>query len=181
MLGARRKKPEEAFLFRALPGLSLGPSKGQSCSAALPVPSLPSRPPCRRAVSLPMSLLCPPHGCLCPTNPHPTLLPHHRRAFSSLTPCPFPVFTHSTAPQRVPVASPSAHNISSSGGAPERTNFPRGVSSRSTFHAGQLRQVRDQPNLSYGVTPASPSGNSQGRRGASGSIFSKFTSKFVRR
>ncbi|ELK24402.1 Serine/threonine-protein kinase MARK2 [Myotis davidii] len=86
-----------------------------------------------------------------------------------------------TAPQRVPVASPSAHNISSSGGAPDRTNFPRGVSSRSTFHAGQLRQVRDQQNLPYGVTPASPSGNSQGRRGASGSIFSKFTSKFVRR
>ncbi|KAB0404138.1 hypothetical protein E2I00_008891, partial [Balaenoptera physalus] len=52
---------------------------------------------------------------------------------------------------------------------------------RSTFHAGQLRQVRDQQNLPYGVTPASPSGNSQGRRGASGSIFSKFTSKFVRR
>ncbi|XP_006230945.1 serine/threonine-protein kinase MARK2 isoform X4 [Rattus norvegicus] len=87
----------------------------------------------------------------------------------------------STAPQRVPVASPSAHNISSSSGAPDRTNFPRGVSSRSTFHAGQLRQVRDQQNLPFGVTPASPSGHSQGRRGASGSIFSKFTSKFVRR
>ncbi|XP_015276043.1 PREDICTED: serine/threonine-protein kinase MARK2 isoform X3 [Gekko japonicus] len=85
----------------------------------------------------------------------------------------------STAPQRVPVASPSAHNISSA--LPERTNFPRGVSSRSTFHAGQLRQVRDQQNLPYGMTPASPSGNSQGRRGASGSLFSKFTSKFVRR
>ncbi|XP_061462600.1 serine/threonine-protein kinase MARK2 isoform X9 [Rhineura floridana] len=85
----------------------------------------------------------------------------------------------STAPQRVPVASPSAHNISSA--LPERTNFPRGVSSRSTFHAGQLRQVRDQQNLPYGLTPASPSGNSQGRRGASGNLFSKFTSKFVRR
>ncbi|XP_042295084.1 serine/threonine-protein kinase MARK2 isoform X11 [Sceloporus undulatus] len=85
----------------------------------------------------------------------------------------------STAPQRVPVASPSAHNISSA--LPERTNFPRGVSSRSTFHAGQLRQVRDPQNLPYGLTPASPSGNSQGRRGASGSLFSKFTSKFVRR
>ncbi|XP_069821544.1 serine/threonine-protein kinase MARK2 isoform X5 [Dendropsophus ebraccatus] len=86
----------------------------------------------------------------------------------------------STAPQRVPVASPSAHNISSA--APERTNFPRGVSSRSTFHAGQLRQARDQQNSQFGgVTPASPSGNSQGRRGATGSIFSKFTSKFVRR
>ncbi|XP_063172661.1 serine/threonine-protein kinase MARK2 isoform X4 [Candoia aspera] len=85
----------------------------------------------------------------------------------------------STAPQRAPVASPSAHNISSA--LPERTNFPRGIQSRSTFHAGQLRQVRDQQNLPYGLTPASPSGNSQGRRGASGSLFSKFTSKFVRR
>ncbi|XP_075043813.1 serine/threonine-protein kinase MARK2 isoform X7 [Mixophyes fleayi] len=86
----------------------------------------------------------------------------------------------STAPQRVPVASPSAHNISSA--ATERTNFPRGVSSRSTFHAGQLRQARDQQNLQFGgVTPASPSGNSQGRRGATGNLFSKFTSKFVRR
>ncbi|XP_063800988.1 serine/threonine-protein kinase MARK2 isoform X8 [Pseudophryne corroboree] len=86
----------------------------------------------------------------------------------------------STAPQRVPVASPSAHNISSA--ATERTNFPRGVSSRSTFHAGQIRQARDQQNLQFGgVTPASPSGNSQGRRGATGNLFSKFTSKFVRR
>ncbi|XP_078516656.1 serine/threonine-protein kinase MARK2 isoform X12 [Lissotriton helveticus] len=85
----------------------------------------------------------------------------------------------STAPQRVPIASPSAHNISSA--IPDRTNFPRGVSSRSTFHAGQQRQVRDQQNPQFNVTPASPSGNSQGRRGASGSIFSKFTSKFGRR
>ncbi|XP_066466552.1 serine/threonine-protein kinase MARK2 isoform X9 [Tiliqua scincoides] len=85
----------------------------------------------------------------------------------------------STAPQRVPVASPSAHNISSA--LSEHTHFPRDVSSRRTFHAGQLRQVRDQQNLPYGLTPASPSGNSQGRRGASGSLFSKFTSKFVRR
>ncbi|XP_053134182.1 serine/threonine-protein kinase MARK2 isoform X10 [Hemicordylus capensis] len=85
----------------------------------------------------------------------------------------------STAPQRVPGASPSAHNISSA--LPECTNFPRSVPSRRTFHAGQLRQVRDQQNLPYGLTPASPSGTSQGRRGASGSLFSKFTSKFVRR
>lgn len=90
-----------------------------------------------------------------------------------------PPSPHSTAPQRVPVASPSAHNISSA--LSEHTHFPRDVSSRRTFHAGQLRQVRDQQNLPYGLTPASPSGNSQGRRGASGSLFSKFTSKFVRR
>lgn len=123
-------------------------------------------------------------GCFCPSIPHP----HPRACMCSVLVAPIPdiclcpyLFSHSTAPQRVPVASPSAHNISSSGGAPDRTNFPRGVSSRSTFHAGQLRQVRDQQNLPYGVTPASPSGHSQGRRGASGSIFSKFTSKFVRR
>lgn len=120
----------------------------------------------------------------CPSIPYPC----HRDYVHSVlvAPCSLhmlltPSLSHSTAPQRVPVASPSAHNISSSSGAPDRTNFPRGVSSRSTFHAGQLRQVRDQQNLPYGVTPASPSGHSQGRRGASGSIFSKFTSKFVRR
>lgn len=125
-------------------------------------------------------------GCLCLSIP--SLFPPQGSrclvVMAFLCPDAFPhptPFSHSTAPQRVPVASPSAHNISSSGGAPDRTNFPRGVSSRSTFHAGQLRQVRDQQNLPYGVTPASPSGNSQGRRGASGSIFSKFTSKFVRR
>ncbi|XP_068779794.1 serine/threonine-protein kinase MARK2 isoform X3 [Struthio camelus] len=85
----------------------------------------------------------------------------------------------SAGPPRVPVASPSAHNISS--GLGERPSFPRGVSSRSTFHAGQLRQARDQPPLPYAVPPASPSGASQGRRGPSASLFSKFTSKFVRR
>ncbi|NXX02091.1 MARK2 kinase, partial [Larus smithsonianus] len=84
---------------------------------------------------------------------------------------------------RVPAASPSAHNVSQGPG--ERPSFPRGVSSRSTFHAGQLRQARDQAPLPYalppGLPPASPSGASQGRRGPSASLFSKFTSKFVRR
>uniref|UniRef100_A0A663F484 Uncharacterized protein n=1 Tax=Aquila chrysaetos chrysaetos TaxID=223781 RepID=A0A663F484_AQUCH len=89
----------------------------------------------------------------------------------------------SGAPSRVPAASPSAHNVSQGPG--ERPSFPRGVSSRSTFHAGQLRQTRDQTPLPYalppGLPPASPSGASQGRRGPSASLFSKFTSKFVRR
>ncbi|KAM6188576.1 serine/threonine-protein kinase MARK2 isoform 3-T3 [Sarcoramphus papa] len=89
----------------------------------------------------------------------------------------------SGAPSRVPAASPSAHNVSQGPG--ERPSFPRGVSSRSTFHAGQLRQTRDQAPLPYalppGLPPASPSGASQGRRGPSASLFSKFTSKFVRR
>ncbi|XP_062341846.1 serine/threonine-protein kinase MARK2 isoform X12 [Osmerus eperlanus] len=89
----------------------------------------------------------------------------------------------STAPQRVPVASPSAHNISSST-ATDRTNFPRGVASRSTFHAGQQRATRDQHASAYNGPPASPSlshGNSQARRPGASGIFSKFTSKFVRR
>uniref|UniRef100_A0AAY4A5S0 non-specific serine/threonine protein kinase n=1 Tax=Denticeps clupeoides TaxID=299321 RepID=A0AAY4A5S0_9TELE len=79
-----------------------------------------------------------------------------------------------------PGASPSAQNISSAM-AIDRTNFPRGVASRSTFHAGQQRGARDQQG-SYPGTPASPSlshGNSQQRRPAASGIFSKFTSKFV--
>ncbi|XP_075307104.1 serine/threonine-protein kinase MARK2 isoform X10 [Odontesthes bonariensis] len=90
----------------------------------------------------------------------------------------------SAATQRAPGASPSAHNISSSA-ATDRTNFSRGVPIRSTFHAGQQRGARDQQGSAYPGGPASPSlshGNSQARRthGATG-IFSKFTSKFVRK
>ncbi|XP_041841327.1 serine/threonine-protein kinase MARK2 isoform X11 [Melanotaenia boesemani] len=90
----------------------------------------------------------------------------------------------SAAPQRAPGASPSAHNISSAAAA-DRTNFSRGVGIRSTFHAGQQRGARDQQVSAYPGGPASPSlshGNSQVRRahGATG-IFSKFTSKFVRK
>ncbi|KAF3836931.1 hypothetical protein F7725_004395, partial [Dissostichus mawsoni] len=86
--------------------------------------------------------------------------------------------------QRPPGASPSAHNISSAA-VSDRTNFSRGVGIRSTFHAGQQRGARDQQGSAYPGGPASPSlshGNSQARRthGATG-IFSKFTSKFVRR
>ncbi|KAM6970785.1 serine/threonine-protein kinase MARK2 isoform 3-T3 [Aplochiton taeniatus] len=89
----------------------------------------------------------------------------------------------STASQRVPGASPSAHNISSSTGT-DRSNFPRGVASRSTFHAGQQKATRDQHASAYNGPPASPSlshGNSQARRQGGTGIFSKFTSKFVRR
>lgn len=90
---------------------------------------------------------------------------------------------YSGAPQRAPVASPSAHNISSAA-VSDRTNFSRG-GVRSTFHAGQQRGARDQQGSTYTGGPASPSlshGNSQARRthGATG-IFSKFTSKFVRK
>ncbi|XP_030017611.1 serine/threonine-protein kinase MARK2 isoform X9 [Sphaeramia orbicularis] len=90
----------------------------------------------------------------------------------------------SAPPQRAPGASPSAHNISSAA-VTDRNNFSRGVGIRSTFHAGQQRGARDQQGSAYPGGPASPSlshGNSQARRthGATG-IFSKFTSKFVRR
>ncbi|XP_042167593.1 serine/threonine-protein kinase MARK2 isoform X9 [Oncorhynchus tshawytscha] len=89
----------------------------------------------------------------------------------------------STAPQRVPVASPSAHNIGSST-ATDRSNFPRNVTSRSTFSAGQQRAGRDQHTSTYNGPPSSPSlsyGNSQARRAGGTGIFRKFTSKFVRR
>uniref|UniRef100_A0AAR2JLC4 non-specific serine/threonine protein kinase n=1 Tax=Pygocentrus nattereri TaxID=42514 RepID=A0AAR2JLC4_PYGNA len=109
---------------------------------------------------------------------------HHKSLSTSAHPNPPDLHAHrpSTGPQRVPVVSPSTHNISSSI-APDRTNFPRGVTSRSTFHAGQQRATRDQHASAYNGPPASPSlshGNSQARRTGTG-IFSKFTSKFVRR
>ncbi|XP_048885735.1 serine/threonine-protein kinase MARK2 isoform X17 [Brienomyrus brachyistius] len=66
----------------------------------------------------------------------------------------------------------------------DRTNFPRGVASRSTFHAGQQRATKDQQASAYNGPPASPSlshGTSQPRRPGAAGIFSKFTSKFVRR
>ncbi|XP_048456803.1 serine/threonine-protein kinase MARK1 isoform X7 [Rhincodon typus] len=88
----------------------------------------------------------------------------------------------STAAQRVPAASPSAHSISTT--TPDRTHFPRGSSSRSTFHGGQLRERR---TATYNGPPASPTLShdtgalSQARRGTSTGIISKITSKFARR
>ncbi|XP_061565429.1 serine/threonine-protein kinase MARK2 isoform X8 [Cololabis saira] len=111
---------------------------------------------------------------------------HHKSLSSSNHPCPSDLHAprSSAAPQRAPGASPSAHNISSAA-VSDRTNFSRGVGIRSTFHAGQQRGARDQQGSAYSGGPASPSlshGNSQARRthGATG-IFSKFTSKFVRK
>ncbi|XP_021053356.1 serine/threonine-protein kinase MARK1 isoform X2 [Mus pahari] len=82
--------------------------------------------------------------------------------------------------QRVPAASPSAHSISAS--TPDRTRFPRGSSSRSTFHGEQLRERR---SAAYNGPPASPSHETgafaHARRGTSTGIISKITSKFVRR
>uniref|UniRef100_A0A8B9JMW3 non-specific serine/threonine protein kinase n=1 Tax=Astyanax mexicanus TaxID=7994 RepID=A0A8B9JMW3_ASTMX len=115
---------------------------------------------------------------------------HHKSLSSSAHPCPADLHAHqprqvsANAPsQRVPSASPSAHNISSAAGT-DRTNFPRGVATRNTFHIGQQRGARDQQGSPYHAPPASPSlshGNSQQRRPATSGIFSKFTSKFVRR
>uniref|UniRef100_A0A8C9RF56 non-specific serine/threonine protein kinase n=1 Tax=Scleropages formosus TaxID=113540 RepID=A0A8C9RF56_SCLFO len=109
---------------------------------------------------------------------------HHKSLSSSAHPSPPDFHAHrpSAASQRAPGASPSAHNISNATMA-DRTNFPRGVASRSTFHAGQQRATRDQQASANGP-PASPSlshGNSQPRRPGAAGIFSKFTSKFVRR
>nr|XP_015802054.2 serine/threonine-protein kinase MARK2 isoform X3 [Nothobranchius furzeri] len=111
---------------------------------------------------------------------------HHKSLSSSNHPCPSDLHAPrpSAASQRAPGASPSAHNINSTT-VSDRTNFPRGGVIRSTFHAGQQRGARDQQGSAYSGGPASPSlshGNSQARRthGATG-IFSKFTSKFVRK
>ncbi|XP_044122742.1 serine/threonine-protein kinase MARK1 isoform X4 [Neovison vison] len=86
----------------------------------------------------------------------------------------------SSATQRAPAASPSAHSISAS--TPDRTRFPRGSSSRSTFHGEQLRERR---SAAYNGPPASPSHEpgafAHARRGTSTGIISKITSKFVRR
>ncbi|XP_026869774.2 serine/threonine-protein kinase MARK2 isoform X3 [Electrophorus electricus] len=109
---------------------------------------------------------------------------HHKSFSSSAHPCPADLHTYrpSGPSQRAPGASPSAQNISSATGT-DRTNFPRGVVTRNTFHIGQQRGARDQQGSPYHAPPASPSlshGNSQQRRPATSGIFSKFTSKFVR-
>uniref|UniRef100_A0A8D3C0U4 MAP/microtubule affinity-regulating kinase 3 n=1 Tax=Scophthalmus maximus TaxID=52904 RepID=A0A8D3C0U4_SCOMX len=81
---------------------------------------------------------------------------------------------------RGPSTSPSAHSIST----PEKNRFPRGTTSRSTFHGAQLR---DRRSATYNGPPASPTLShdtgalAQQRRGTSTGIIGKITSKFVRR
>uniref|UniRef100_A0A672SWH6 non-specific serine/threonine protein kinase n=1 Tax=Sinocyclocheilus grahami TaxID=75366 RepID=A0A672SWH6_SINGR len=88
----------------------------------------------------------------------------------------------SSSGSRAPSTSPSAHSISSM--TPDRTRFPRGTSSRSTFHGAQLR---DRRSATYNGPPASPSLShdtgalAQARRGTSSGFISKLTSKLVRR
>ncbi|XP_041035210.1 MAP/microtubule affinity-regulating kinase 4 isoform X4 [Carcharodon carcharias] len=88
---------------------------------------------------------------------------------------------NSSAMSRATPASPSTHSIA----APtDRTRFPRGTSSRSTFHGGQLRDRRGaaqngsptSPTLSPDATPLP-----QTRSRASSNLFSKLTSKLTRR
>uniref|UniRef100_UPI00358EFBC5 MAP/microtubule affinity-regulating kinase 3-like n=1 Tax=Myxine glutinosa TaxID=7769 RepID=UPI00358EFBC5 len=116
--------------------------------------------------------------------------PRHQKSMSasghpgrtSLPPIPDEIQRPNTSPSaRAPVSSPSAHTISA--GTPERSRFPRGTASRSTFHGGQLRERRHathngppaSPSLSHDQAPLTPS-----RRGPVPGIFSKITSKFGR-
>ncbi|KAM3624289.1 uncharacterized protein V6R79_021602 [Siganus canaliculatus] len=92
---------------------------------------------------------------------------------------------YQSSPQQPP-SSPSAFSVtSSSSTTPDRTRFPRGSSSRSTFHGAQLR---DRRPATYNGPPASPSlpqhataSLASPRRGTSTSLIGKITSKFVRR
>ncbi|KAL4641839.1 MAP/microtubule affinity-regulating kinase 3-like isoform X2, partial [Arapaima gigas] len=82
--------------------------------------------------------------------------------------------------QRNAVAS--THSISSAT-PPDRLHFPRGTTSRSTFHGGQLRERRTttyngpptSPTLSRDTTPLS-----QARNRGSSNLFTKLTSKLTR-
>ncbi|KAG7220208.1 hypothetical protein INR49_018385 [Caranx melampygus] len=86
-----------------------------------------------------------------------------------------------------PPPSPSAFSVTSSSSSttPDRTRFPRGSSSRSTFHGAQLR---DRRPATYNGPPASPSLSQHAaaslatpQRGTSTSLIGKITSKFARR
>ncbi|KAG7462906.1 hypothetical protein MATL_G00189690 [Megalops atlanticus] len=83
-----------------------------------------------------------------------------------------------------PIEDNSEYRPGISSATPDRTRFPRGSSSRSTFHGAQLR---DRRNATYNGPPASPTLShdtaalAQARRGTSTGIISKITSKFVRR
>ncbi|XP_067830975.1 MAP/microtubule affinity-regulating kinase 3-like isoform X2 [Heptranchias perlo] len=88
---------------------------------------------------------------------------------------------NSSVVNRATPTSPSTHSIAATS---ERTRFPRGTSSRSTFHGGQLRDRRGtahngsptSPTLSPDATPLP-----QTRSRASSNLFSKLTSKLTRR
>ncbi|XP_028266394.1 serine/threonine-protein kinase MARK1 [Parambassis ranga] len=85
-----------------------------------------------------------------------------------------------------PPSSPSAFSVTSSNSntTPDRTRFPRGSSSRSTFHGAQLR---DRRPATYNGPPTSPSLSQHTAASlatphrTSTSLIGKITSKFVRR
>uniref|UniRef100_A0A7N9AUG7 non-specific serine/threonine protein kinase n=1 Tax=Mastacembelus armatus TaxID=205130 RepID=A0A7N9AUG7_9TELE len=86
-----------------------------------------------------------------------------------------------------PPSSPSTFSVTSSSSSttPDRTRFPRGSSSRSTFHGAQLRERKP---ATYNGPPVSPNLSQHGagslamaRRGTSTSLIGKITSKFSRK
>ncbi|XP_026179727.1 serine/threonine-protein kinase MARK1-like isoform X2 [Mastacembelus armatus] len=88
---------------------------------------------------------------------------------------------------RQPPSSPSTFSVTSSSSSttPDRTRFPRGSSSRSTFHGAQLRERKP---ATYNGPPVSPNLSQHGagslamaRRGTSTSLIGKITSKFSRK
>ncbi|EHB03087.1 Serine/threonine-protein kinase MARK2 [Heterocephalus glaber] len=97
--------------------------------------------------------------------PRPGLHPEQRRQHS---------------PLRVPVAFRSAHKTSSSGGAPDQLISPGCVQSKHLPRWPAPTGV-GPAEFALQCDPTSPSGHGQGWWGTSGNIFSKFTSKFVRR
>ncbi|CAG5867015.1 unnamed protein product [Menidia menidia] len=93
---------------------------------------------------------------------------------------------YQSSPRQDP-SSPSAFSVASSTSSttPDRARFPRGSSSRSTFHGGQ---IRDRRTATYNGPPASPSLSQHAAaaaaspyRGNSTSLIGKLTSKFSRR
>lgn len=92
-----------------------------------------------------------------------------------------PPGSHSQAP-----SSPSAFSVtSSSSGTPDRARFPRGSSTRSTFHGGQLRDrlpaAHNGPPVSPSLSQHTTASLAATQRGNSTSLIGKITSKFVRR
>ncbi|KAL6095427.1 mark3 [Pungitius sinensis] len=77
------------------------------------------------------------------------------------------------------VGGVSTHIVSGGATPPDRLRFPRGTASRSTFHAGQLR---DKRSPAHNSPPASPSlsHDAQSRARGSTNLFSKLTFKLTR-
>uniref|UniRef100_A0AAQ4PR43 MAP/microtubule affinity-regulating kinase 3 n=1 Tax=Gasterosteus aculeatus aculeatus TaxID=481459 RepID=A0AAQ4PR43_GASAC len=117
--------------------------------------------------------------------------PRHVKSMSAsghpMKSCLPPIDDNVDSAQQPPPSSPSTFSVTSSSGTatPDRTRFPRGSSSRSTFHGAQLR---DRRSATYNGPPASPSLSTHTaaslaapRRGTSASLIGKITSKFARR